>query len=70
MSDENVREASLEYHRQHPPGKISIAPTKQLTKGMAFGLKTLLALRYQLLQTQLVKGRSRSAMSFRFNPCR
>jgi malate dehydrogenase (oxaloacetate-decarboxylating)(NADP+) len=31
MSDENIRQSSLEYHRQHPPGKISILPTKQLT---------------------------------------
>jgi malate dehydrogenase (oxaloacetate-decarboxylating)(NADP+) len=31
MTDKNIREASLEYHRQHPPGKISLQPTKQLT---------------------------------------
>src|SRR5512137_2712183 len=31
MSDSDVRSASLEYHRQSPPGKISIQPTKQLT---------------------------------------
>ena len=33
MSDATrmLREASLEYHRLNPPGKISIAPTKQLT---------------------------------------
>jgi malate dehydrogenase (oxaloacetate-decarboxylating)(NADP+) len=31
MSDTDVREASLEYHRAKPPGKISILPTKQLT---------------------------------------
>ena len=31
MSDENIRQSSLEYHRQYPPGKISILPTKQLT---------------------------------------
>src|SRR6266481_2012769 len=31
MSDEDIREAALEYHRAHPPGKISILPTKQLT---------------------------------------
>ena len=33
MSDATrmLREASLEYHRANPPGKISIAPTKQLT---------------------------------------
>ncbi|MFO1415261.1 MAG: NADP-dependent malic enzyme [Burkholderiales bacterium] len=31
MPDKDIREASLEYHRQHPPGKISLAPTKQLT---------------------------------------
>src|SRR5512142_2370639 len=30
MPDQEIREASLEYHRQPPPGKISIAPTKQL----------------------------------------
>ncbi|MDH5286796.1 MAG: NADP-dependent malic enzyme [Betaproteobacteria bacterium] len=31
MSDENIREASLEYHRAYPPGKIALAATKQLT---------------------------------------
>src|SRR5512139_273362 len=31
MTDPNLREASLEYHRQSPPGKIALAPTKQLT---------------------------------------
>ena len=31
MSDKNIREASLEYHRQHPPGKIALQATKQLT---------------------------------------
>ena len=33
MSDNqrSIREASLEYHRLHPPGKIAIAPTKQLS---------------------------------------
>jgi malate dehydrogenase (oxaloacetate-decarboxylating)(NADP+) len=31
MSDHDVREASLEYHRKAPAGKISIAPTKKLT---------------------------------------
>jgi malate dehydrogenase (oxaloacetate-decarboxylating)(NADP+) len=31
MPDTDVREASLEYHRAKPPGKISILPTKQLT---------------------------------------
>ncbi|TMH24436.1 MAG: NADP-dependent malic enzyme [Betaproteobacteria bacterium] len=31
MSDQNIRQSSLEYHRAHPPGKISILPTKQLT---------------------------------------
>jgi malate dehydrogenase (oxaloacetate-decarboxylating)(NADP+) len=31
MPDKEIREASLEYHRAHPPGKISILPTKQLT---------------------------------------
>src|SRR5438105_7977086 len=30
MSDQNIRQSSLEYHRAHPPGKISILPTKQL----------------------------------------
>ena len=29
--DKNIREASLEYHRQSPPGKIALLPTKQLT---------------------------------------
>jgi malate dehydrogenase (oxaloacetate-decarboxylating)(NADP+) len=31
MPDQEIRDASLEYHRQSPPGKISIAPTKHLT---------------------------------------
>jgi malate dehydrogenase (oxaloacetate-decarboxylating)(NADP+) len=31
MSDQDIREASLEYHRAYPPGKISILPTKDLT---------------------------------------
>src|SRR5271167_2534527 len=31
MSDQNIRESSLEYHRAYPPGKISILPTKDLT---------------------------------------
>src|SRR6187200_1034926 len=33
MSDNqrSIREASLEYHRQYPPGKISVQPTKHLT---------------------------------------
>ncbi len=30
MSDKDIREASLEYHRQFPPGKIALLPTKQL----------------------------------------
>ena len=31
MPDKDIRAASLEYHRQAPPGKISVEPTKQLT---------------------------------------
>ncbi|MEO8508296.1 MAG: NADP-dependent malic enzyme, partial [Betaproteobacteria bacterium] len=31
MPDKDIREASLEYHRQYPPGKIALLPTKQLT---------------------------------------
>src|SRR5256712_13285721 len=31
MSDQNIRQSALEYHRAHPPGKVSILPTKQLT---------------------------------------
>ena len=31
MPDQEIRAASLEYHRQHPPGKISVTPTKHLT---------------------------------------
>src|SRR6187397_2508802 len=31
MPDYDVRAASLEYHRQRPPGKISVQATKQLT---------------------------------------
>jgi malate dehydrogenase (oxaloacetate-decarboxylating)(NADP+) len=30
MSDKDIREAALEYHRAHPSGKISVLPTKQL----------------------------------------
>src|SRR5438105_9415714 len=30
MPDKDIREASLEYHRRAPPGKISLLPTKQL----------------------------------------
>ncbi len=30
MADKEIREASLEYHRQYPPGKIAIQPTKHL----------------------------------------
>ncbi len=29
--DQNIRDDSLAYHRRPPPGKISLAPTKQLT---------------------------------------
>ncbi|HEV3009487.1 MAG TPA: NADP-dependent malic enzyme [Burkholderiales bacterium] len=29
--DEQLRKSALDYHRRHPPGKISVAPTKQLT---------------------------------------
>jgi malate dehydrogenase (oxaloacetate-decarboxylating)(NADP+) len=29
--DEQLRRNALEYHRRHPPGKLSVAPTKQLT---------------------------------------
>ena len=31
MSDQDIRQSSLEYHRAHPAGKVSILPTKQLT---------------------------------------
>ena len=31
MTDQSLREASLEYHRLAPPGKIALLPTKQLT---------------------------------------
>ena len=31
MPDSDIRQASLEYHRRAPPGKISLLPTKQLT---------------------------------------
>ena len=31
MSDESIREASLQYHRRPPAGKISVTPTKGLT---------------------------------------
>jgi len=29
--DEQLRRNALEYHRRHPPGKVSVTPTKQLT---------------------------------------
>src|SRR3981189_1100442 len=38
MSDKNIRDASLEYHRQFPPGKIALLPTKQLTNQHDLGL--------------------------------
>src|SRR5512134_2705495 len=31
MADQDIRKASLEYHRASPPGKVAIQPTKQLT---------------------------------------
>jgi malate dehydrogenase (oxaloacetate-decarboxylating)(NADP+) len=31
VPDDDIREASLEYHRRAPAGKIALAPTKQLT---------------------------------------
>ena len=31
LVDEQLKKNALEYHRRHPPGKISILPTKQLT---------------------------------------
>ena len=31
MADKDIREASLEYHRQAPAGKIALLPTKHLT---------------------------------------
>ena len=31
MPDQEIRDASLAYHRRSPAGKISIAPTKHLT---------------------------------------
>src|SRR5690625_6943844 len=32
MTDQDkFREEALEYHRQHPPGKIKLVPTKALT---------------------------------------
>jgi len=38
MSDKNIRDAALEYHRQYPPGKISLQPTKQLSNQHDLGL--------------------------------
>jgi malate dehydrogenase (oxaloacetate-decarboxylating)(NADP+) len=29
--DEQLKKSALDYHRRSPPGKISVAPTKQLT---------------------------------------
>ncbi len=31
MSDQEIRQAALDYHRQQPAGKLSVQPTKQLT---------------------------------------
>jgi malate dehydrogenase (oxaloacetate-decarboxylating)(NADP+) len=31
LVDEQLRKNALEYHRRHPPGKLSILPTKQVT---------------------------------------
>jgi malate dehydrogenase (oxaloacetate-decarboxylating)(NADP+) len=31
LVDEELKKNALEYHRRNPPGKISVAPTKQLT---------------------------------------
>jgi hypothetical protein len=28
MPDKEIRNASLEYHRQAPPGKLSVQPTQ------------------------------------------
>ena len=28
---DTLAQAALDYHRQHPPGKIKVAPTKALT---------------------------------------
>jgi malate dehydrogenase (oxaloacetate-decarboxylating)(NADP+) len=38
MADQEIRAASLEYHRQHPAGKISVTPTKHLTNQHDLGL--------------------------------
>jgi len=38
MADQEIRAASLEYHRQSPAGKISVTPTKQLTNQHDLGL--------------------------------
>src|SRR5512132_2811182 len=38
MADQEIRAASLEYHRQHPPGKISVTATKHLTNQHDLGL--------------------------------
>src|SRR4029079_16855825 len=38
MSDKNIREASLEYPRQFPPGKIALQATKQRTNQHDLGL--------------------------------
>ena len=53
MPDKAIRSASLEYHRQSPPGKISVTPTKQLTNqrdlalayspGVAFACEAIVA---------------------------
>src|SRR4029434_6860578 len=38
MADQEIRAASLEYHRQHPPDKISVTATKHLTNQHDLGL--------------------------------
>ena len=38
QADKEIRAASLEYHRQHPPGKISVTATKHLTNQHDLGL--------------------------------
>jgi Malic enzyme len=38
LADQEIRAASLEYHRQSPPGKISVTATKHLTNQHDLGL--------------------------------
>ncbi len=58
MSDKNIREASLEYHRQFPPGKIALQATKQLTNQHDLGWPTRPASRPRATRSSAIRARS------------